>query len=45
LNIEPCTAKNHVRNIMNKLNVHRRGEAVATLRALIAERFSTPVRR
>jgi len=43
LNIEPCTAKNHVRNIMNKLNVHRRGEAVAALRALIGERFSTPV--
>jgi DNA-binding NarL/FixJ family response regulator len=45
LAIEPCTAKNHVRNIMNKLNVHRRGEAVAKLRALIGERFITPGKR
>jgi DNA-binding NarL/FixJ family response regulator len=39
LRIEPCTAKNHVRNIMLKLRVHRRGEAVAKLRTLIGERF------
>jgi DNA-binding NarL/FixJ family response regulator len=43
LGVEPCTAKNHVRNIMNKLGVHRRGTAVAKLHELIAERFSTPV--
>jgi DNA-binding NarL/FixJ family response regulator len=45
LGIEPCTAKNHVRNIMNKLNVHRRGEAVAKLRVLIGERLITPGKR
>jgi len=45
LGIEPCTAKNHVRHIMHKLGVHRRGTAVAKLRELIAERFSVPVRR
>ncbi len=39
--IEPCTAKNHVRNIMMKLNVHRRGEAAAKLRTLIGE--TTPI--
>jgi two-component system nitrate/nitrite response regulator NarL len=37
LGVEPCTAKNHVRNIMNKLAVHRRGRAAAKLRELIAE--------
>ena len=45
LSIEPCTAKNHVRNIMTKLNVHRRGEAVAKLRTLIGERLITPIKR
>jgi two-component system nitrate/nitrite response regulator NarL len=40
LGVQPCTAKNHVRNILHKLQVHRRGQAVAKLRALIDERFS-----
>jgi DNA-binding NarL/FixJ family response regulator len=44
LGVEPCTAKNHVRNIMRKLCVHRRGTAVAKLRELIGEGFSTPVK-
>ena len=39
LGIEPCTAKNHVQNILQKLNVHRRGEAVAKLRSMIGGRF------
>jgi two-component system, NarL family, nitrate/nitrite response regulator NarL len=43
LGVEPCTAKNHVRNIMHKLGVHGRGTAVAKLRELIAERFGTSV--
>jgi DNA-binding NarL/FixJ family response regulator len=45
LAVEPCTAKNHVRNIMRKLQVHRRGEAVAKLRALIGERFEVPIKQ
>jgi two-component system nitrate/nitrite response regulator NarL len=40
LGVQPCTAKNHVRNILQKLQVRRRGQAVAKLRALIGERFS-----
>jgi two-component system, NarL family, nitrate/nitrite response regulator NarL len=39
LGIEAATAKNHVQNILLKLNVHRRGQAVAKLRALIRDRF------
>jgi two-component system nitrate/nitrite response regulator NarL len=39
LGIEACTAKNHVQNILLKLNVHRRGQATAKLRALIRDRF------
>jgi two-component system nitrate/nitrite response regulator NarL len=39
LGVEPCTAKNHVRNILQKLNVHRRGQAMAKLRTLIGESF------
>jgi two-component system nitrate/nitrite response regulator NarL len=39
LGVQPCTAKNHIRNILNKLQVHRRGQAVAKLRGLIGERF------
>jgi two-component system nitrate/nitrite response regulator NarL len=39
LGVQPCTAKNHVRNILHKLQVHRRGQAVAKLRNLIGERF------
>ena len=40
LGVRPCTAKNHVRNILHKLQVRRRGQAVAKLRTLIGERFS-----
>jgi two-component system nitrate/nitrite response regulator NarL len=40
LGVQPCTAKNHVRNILQKLQVRRRGQAVAKLRSLIGERFS-----
>jgi DNA-binding NarL/FixJ family response regulator len=29
LGVQPCTAKNHIRNILHKLQVHRRGQAVA----------------
>jgi two-component system nitrate/nitrite response regulator NarL len=39
LGIEACTAKNHVQNILLKLNVHRRGQAAAKLRALIRDRL------
>jgi NarL family two-component system response regulator YdfI len=39
LGVQPCTAKNHVRNILQKLHVHGRGQAVAKLRTLIGERF------
>jgi DNA-binding NarL/FixJ family response regulator len=39
LRIEPCTAKNHVQNIMQKLGAHSRGEAVAKLRGSIGRRF------
>jgi two-component system nitrate/nitrite response regulator NarL len=39
LGVQPCTAKNHVRNILQKLHVHRRGQAVAKLRGLIGGRF------
>ncbi len=40
LGIEASTAKNHVQNILLKLNVHRRGQAAAKLRALIRARFN-----
>jgi two-component system nitrate/nitrite response regulator NarL len=40
LRIETCTAKNHVQNILHKLGVHRRGQAVAKLRSSIGHRFS-----
>jgi two-component system nitrate/nitrite response regulator NarL len=40
LGVQPCTAKNHVRNILQKLQVRRRGQAVAKLRMLIGARFS-----
>jgi len=40
LRIEPCTAKNHVQNILQKLGVHRRGQAVAKVRTSIGHRFS-----
>jgi two-component system nitrate/nitrite response regulator NarL len=45
LGVEPCTAKNHVRNIMTKLAVHRRGRAVAKLRELLAGRLGTSAGR
>jgi DNA-binding NarL/FixJ family response regulator len=41
LGVQPCTAKNHVRNILHKLQVHGRGQAVAKLRTLIGEHFGT----
>ena len=40
LGVQPCTAKNHIRNILHKLKVHRRGQATAKLRGLIGERFA-----
>jgi DNA-binding NarL/FixJ family response regulator len=40
LSIEASTAKNHIQNIMQKLGVHRRGEAVAKLRHAIGRRFA-----
>jgi two-component system, NarL family, nitrate/nitrite response regulator NarL len=39
LGVQPCTAKNHIRNIVHKLKVHGRGQAVAKLRNLIGEDF------
>jgi DNA-binding NarL/FixJ family response regulator len=39
LGVQPSTAKNHVRNILQKLQVHRRGQAVAKLRGLLGGRF------
>jgi two-component system nitrate/nitrite response regulator NarL len=44
LGVQPCTAKNHIRNILQKLQVHCRGQAVAKLRTLIGERFADPQR-
>jgi two-component system, NarL family, nitrate/nitrite response regulator NarL len=40
LGVQPCTAKNHVRNILHKLQVRRRGQAAAKLRSLIGAHFS-----
>jgi two-component system, NarL family, nitrate/nitrite response regulator NarL len=40
LGIEASTVKNHVQNILLKLNVHRRGQAAAKMRALLKERFN-----
>ncbi|HTV98406.1 MAG TPA: response regulator transcription factor [Steroidobacteraceae bacterium] len=39
LGVQPCTAKNHIRNILRKLHVHRRGQAVAKLRDVLGEPF------
>jgi DNA-binding NarL/FixJ family response regulator len=39
LRIRASTAKNHIQNIMQKLGVHRRGQAVAKLRGLIGRQF------
>jgi two-component system, NarL family, nitrate/nitrite response regulator NarL len=41
LGIEAATVKNHVHNICRKLNVHRRGEATARMRAILAEHSVT----
>ena len=41
LGIEVSTVKNHVHNILDKLQVHRRGEAARRLRPLL--RWSAPV--
>jgi len=38
LRIEVATVKNHVHNILEKLQVHRRGEAAARLRAALPRR-------
>jgi DNA-binding NarL/FixJ family response regulator len=35
LGIQPTTVKNHVHNILDKLKVHRRGEAAACLRGIL----------
>jgi ATP/maltotriose-dependent transcriptional regulator MalT len=40
LQIETCTAKNHLQNIMQKLGVHRRGQVVAKVRHAIGRRFA-----
>ncbi|CAN5747981.1 N/A [soil metagenome] len=42
LDIEVPTVKNHVHNILEKLHVHRRGEAVARLRAASAGSVGRP---
>jgi DNA-binding CsgD family transcriptional regulator len=39
--MQPSTAKNHIRNILHKLGVHRRGQAVAKLQTLIGERLGS----
>lgn len=40
LQIETCTAKNHIQNIMQKLGVHRRGQVGAKVRRFIGSRFA-----
>ncbi len=40
LGIEPATAKNHVQSILQKLGVHRRGQAAAKLRKMRAARLA-----
>jgi two-component system nitrate/nitrite response regulator NarL len=42
LRIEPATVKNHVHNMCEKLNVHRRGEVGARIRTLLRARTSLP---
>jgi two-component system nitrate/nitrite response regulator NarL len=40
LSIETCTAKNHVQNILQKLGVHRRGQAAAKVRdSIVGQHF------
>lgn len=43
LGIEVATVKNHVHNILEKLQVHRRGEAAARVRGVLRGRVSGPV--
>ena len=40
LGIEVATVKNHVHNILEKLQVHRRGEAAARVRGIATRRVS-----
>ena len=42
LGIEAATVKNHVHNLCEKLQVHRRGEAVARIRAIARARAASP---
>ncbi|MGA7538224.1 MAG: LuxR C-terminal-related transcriptional regulator [Steroidobacteraceae bacterium] len=42
LGIEAATVKNHVHNICEKLSVHRRGEALARIRAILGARSPLP---
>jgi two-component system nitrate/nitrite response regulator NarL len=42
LGIEAATVKNHVHNLCEKLKVHRRGEAVARIRAMSRARAASP---
>jgi DNA-binding NarL/FixJ family response regulator len=42
LGIQATTVKNHVHNILDKLKVHRRGEAAACLRSALRERAHAP---
>lgn len=44
LGIEVATVKNHVHNILEKLQVHRRGEAAARMRGVVRERVSGQLR-
>jgi len=43
LGIEVATVKNHVHNLLEKLEVHRRGQAVARLQGRFQGRRATPV--
>jgi DNA-binding NarL/FixJ family response regulator len=42
LGIEAATVKNHVHNLCEKLDVHRRGEAAARIRAISRAQLSAP---
>ena len=43
LGIEVATVKNHVHNVLEKLHVHRRGEAAARVRGMPLRRVSGPM--
>jgi DNA-binding NarL/FixJ family response regulator len=45
LGIEAATVKNHVHNIFGKLKVHRRGEAITRLRAILRAYAPCPLER